>query len=282
MTLIRRGTVAALAVAAFTCTPAAVAFGAPAVSGQAAVRDDASSDRQQPMPTSPVSYEIGESLAKLRGRQLEVTFLGEIIPHHQAAIDMAELELERGTDPDVRTHAENIIASQRQQIEQFTRWLREWYGLTPEEAMEQAPAEVKREMADMEKESGRMMKELREVGKGKQFDIEFVRRMIPHHSGAVIEFLEPQARADHAQLRVAAVSGVVNQESEIADFRTWLSGRTMDADPQGSMPKGAADTGDGGSQTSATPLVAGGAAVAAAGGGIGLLALRRRHGAEGA
>ncbi|MFC4371284.1 hypothetical protein [Citricoccus nitrophenolicus] len=36
---------------------------------------------------------------------------------------MAELQLKRGTCPGLRTHAENITANQRHQIEQFPRWL---------------------------------------------------------------------------------------------------------------------------------------------------------------
>ncbi len=89
----------------------------------------------QPEPTSPTAYEFGETLAGLEGEELEITFLAEIIPHHRAAIEMSQLELERGVSPDIRTHAENIIANQQHQIDQFTRWLEEWYGLTPEEAM---------------------------------------------------------------------------------------------------------------------------------------------------
>ncbi|WP_189240764.1 DUF305 domain-containing protein [Planomonospora parontospora] len=49
--------------------------------------------------------------------------------------------------------------------------------------------------------------------------------MIPHHSGGVVELLEPQSRAVHAELRVAA-AGISTQEAEIADFRTWLSGQS--------------------------------------------------------
>ncbi|MGK5498503.1 DUF305 domain-containing protein [Streptomyces sp. URMC 125] len=236
------------------------------------------------MPAEPVAYEFGETLAKLRGKQLETTFLAEIIPHHRGAIEMAQLELQRGVDADIRTHAENIIANQKHQIEQFTRWLHEWYGLTPEEAMEQAPAEARREMAEMDKGMQRMLEELRQVGKGEHFDVEFVRRMIPHHSSGVIEFLEPQARAPHAQLRVAAATGITNQEAEIADFRTWLAGhvkdQAKDMDAAGVMPKGAADTGDGASQASTVSVVATGAGLAAVSGALGVVVLRRRRGAQ--
>lgn len=179
----------------------------------------------QPEPTSPTAYKFGETLAGLEGEQLEVTFLAEIIGHHQGAIQMAELELERGTSPDIRTHAENIIANQQHQIEQFTRWLDQWYGLTPEEAKAQAPEEARQEMATMEEEMQRMHEELVAVPAGEGFDVAFVQKMIPHHSSGIIEFLEPQARAPHAQLRVAAAAGITTQQAEIADFRTWLAGR---------------------------------------------------------
>ncbi|AUI52887.1 DUF305 domain-containing protein [Arthrobacter crystallopoietes] len=178
---------------------------------------------EQPEPTSPTVYEFGETLANLEGKDLEVTFMAAIIPHHRAAIEMAELELERGESPDVRTHAENIIANQQHQIDQFTRWLDEWYGLTPEEAKEEAPREARREMAKMDRETEQMIKELRQVEDGEGFDKAFVVRMIPHHQGGIIEFLEPQSRAPHAQLRVAAATGILNQEAEVVDFRTWLS-----------------------------------------------------------
>ncbi|MFP8958988.1 DUF305 domain-containing protein [Streptomyces nanhaiensis] len=216
----RQGAVAALAALAFTLTPATVAWSAPAET-PAAEQNKAA--HLQPLPTSPVAYEFGETLAKLSGRELEVTFLAAIIPHHRDAVEMARLELERGVDPRIRAHAENMIANQRHQIEQFTRWLQEWYGLTPEQALREAPEEARKEIAAMEEESRRTMAELREVPAGKRFDIEFVRRIIPHHNSGIIEFLEPQSRADHAHLKVAATTGIITQEAQIADFRTWLS-----------------------------------------------------------
>lgn len=118
----RRGIVAAAVVAAAAVTfgpaSAGMAYSAPRHLVTAAAAHDI-----QPLPTSPTVYEFGETLARLKGRTLEITFLASIIPHHQHAIHMAELELERGVDPQIRTHADNIIADQRHQIEQFTRWL---------------------------------------------------------------------------------------------------------------------------------------------------------------
>ncbi len=186
---------------------------------------EATSANPEIPPASPTAYLFAETLAKLSGEELETTFLAEIVPHHRAAIEMAELELERGTSADIRTHAENIIANQQHQIDQFTRWLDEWYGLTPEEAMEQAPEEAREEMEILEQETQEMVEELAGVAAGEEFDVAFARMMASHHASGVVEFLEPQARAVHAELRVASTNGIVTQEMQIADFVTWLSSR---------------------------------------------------------
>lgn len=44
-------------------------------------------------------------------------FLQMMIPHHEGAITMAEAELERGGDPELRTLAEQIIETQEREIE---------------------------------------------------------------------------------------------------------------------------------------------------------------------
>ena len=224
-TLIARTLAATAATVALTGAAPAAAAAVPAPAFAPAAESSTDGQPPQPEATSPTAYLFGETLAKLEGEQLEITFLAEIIPHHEAAIEMAELELERGTSPDIRTHAENMIANQEHQIEQFTRWLDEWYGLTPEEAEAQAPEEAREEMAALEEETSQMMDELRQVPAGEEFDEAFVSMIIPHHQAGIIEFLEPQSRAVHAELRVAAASGINTQAMEVADFRTWLAGR---------------------------------------------------------
>ena len=55
----------------------------------------------------------------------DVAFACGMIAHHQGAMDMAEVLLVHGEDPQMRALAEEIIAAQVDEIEQMITWLTE-------------------------------------------------------------------------------------------------------------------------------------------------------------
>jgi uncharacterized protein (DUF305 family) len=49
-------------------------------------------------------------------------FVSHMIPHHQGAIDMAQVEVKYGKDPQLKRLAQQIIASQRREIDFMKKW----------------------------------------------------------------------------------------------------------------------------------------------------------------
>ena len=49
-------------------------------------------------------------------------FVSMMTPHHQGAIDMAQVELRYGHDPELRRLARDVIAAQEREIGEMDRW----------------------------------------------------------------------------------------------------------------------------------------------------------------
>jgi uncharacterized protein (DUF305 family) len=69
----------------------------------------------------------------------DVDFVRLMLPHHQAAIDMAKAQLLYGADPQVRRLAQEIITDQQSEIELMQLWLKQ-HQAGPLQLKDQTPA----------------------------------------------------------------------------------------------------------------------------------------------
>jgi uncharacterized protein (DUF305 family) len=60
-----------------------------------------------------------------RSGNSDVNFVRLMLPHHQAAIDMARTQLLHGADPEMRRLAQEIVTDQQSEIELMQRWLKQ-------------------------------------------------------------------------------------------------------------------------------------------------------------
>jgi hypothetical protein len=69
-------------------------------------------------------------------------FIDAMVPHHQAAIEMATEAKEAGlTAPELNEIADDIIATQQPEIDQMLEWREQWFG-SKEREPEAAALEV--------------------------------------------------------------------------------------------------------------------------------------------
>jgi uncharacterized protein (DUF305 family) len=179
---------------------------------------------QQPMSTQMIqtAQQYAAGLRHLHGAAFEQAFMGTMIPHHAAAVAMARLELTRGSNPQLKALARQITASQSREITQMTSWLHTWYGVTPAQAEQHAPASLRRLSTTMATEMSAMNRQLTAVPSGSRFDEAFLTGMTAHHKMASIEASTVPGRAIHSQLTTLARQIVATQNREIAQMTSWL------------------------------------------------------------
>jgi uncharacterized protein (DUF305 family) len=74
-----------------------------------------------------------------RSGNADVDFVRLMVPHHQAAIDMAKTQLLYGKDAQMRRLAQEIITDQQLEIELMQRWLKQREFTRPTENQKSTP-----------------------------------------------------------------------------------------------------------------------------------------------
>ena len=67
------------------------------------------------------------ALKTLDGEEFDQAFIEMMIEHHQGAIDMANLVLQKSERQELRSLANNIISAQSNEIQMMNSWLDSWY-----------------------------------------------------------------------------------------------------------------------------------------------------------
>ena len=66
----------------------------------------------------------GEMTLGITDPNPDMAFARGMLPHHRGAVDMAEVQLEYGQDPEMLQLAQEIIAAQQSEIEQMQNWIK--------------------------------------------------------------------------------------------------------------------------------------------------------------
>jgi len=154
-------------------------------------------------------------------------FIVMMIPHHEGAIAMADLALNRARRPEIRALATRIKVSQASENDQMRRWYRQWYGqevpaLTAA-TLQKLPGSPRGAMgmggAMGMKQCGATS--LSALAPGPNFERGFLDRMIHHHQMGVMMAAMALGTTQHPELRRLQEAMVRVQSEEIRQMVQW-------------------------------------------------------------
>ena len=161
-----------------------------------------------PAPTAQINGPIASAPAPRQpAAKYEQDFMMGMIDHHEMAIQMAQICLDKAVHEELRQTCEEIIAAQRAEQQQMQTWLSQWYGISYQPQMK--PGDM------------RMMERLASLS-GAEFEIEFMEMMIRHHRKAVREGEQCVRKAYHHELIEMCHDIIAAQTAEIQQFEQWL------------------------------------------------------------
>ncbi|MGW0583350.1 DUF305 domain-containing protein [Streptomyces sp. NPDC002920] len=144
----------------------------------------------------------------------DVTFAQMMIPHHEQALEMAELADDRASDSEVKDIAAKIEKAQDPEIKTMTGWLKSWNKPTAAESMpgmDHGSGDGMMSDADMEHLTSM---------KGAEFDKMFAEMMIEHHNGAISTAQDEQKNGKNADAVKMAGAIVEGQSAEVKQLQS--------------------------------------------------------------
>lgn len=171
--------------------------------------------RGNPAPSNNIS----DSLAKTVGvSALDRHFIEQMIPHHEGAIAMANLALEKAKRPEIKALAQAIVGAQESENQQMKSWYKDWFGKNVPKGSAM--------MGGMMSQGGMHMggsEDLTALQNATDFDKVFIEQMIPHHQMAIMMARMLESGSEKPEMQQLAKNIISSQTKEIQDMQSWYS-----------------------------------------------------------
>ncbi|HLF47019.1 MAG TPA: DUF305 domain-containing protein [Chitinophagaceae bacterium] len=188
---------------------------------------DSSMDQQMHMPASSTTGSdnaMMQAMNMMKNKMNEMKMTGDfdldfanmMIIHHQSAIDMSRAVIDKGTDAQIRTMAQNIITAQNMEIGQLQAFIKDYKIPDTKKTNQEMHNELDETMKGM-------MDNMNNMQMTENTDKDFVRMMIVHHESAVKMAGDELSHGKQYAVKKMAQKMVEDQSKEINDFKAWLS-----------------------------------------------------------
>ncbi|MEO7539564.1 MAG: DUF305 domain-containing protein [Pyrinomonadaceae bacterium] len=174
---------------------------------------NAMNGNMQGISNANMDHSMMKSSANAASAPYDLQFIDTMTAHHQGAVDMAVQAYRRAEHAEIKSLAANITSSQQSEMADMKGWRDKWFPGA-------APA-LNMEMTGMSGSMKGMDTKMLDTLSGNEYDLAFIRHMIPHHEGAVLMAKEAQAKATKPLLKSLAEAIIKAQEAEIKQMKAW-------------------------------------------------------------
>lgn len=155
---------------------------------------------------------MGVNNDHMNSSNIDKQFIEQMIPHHESAIAMAKLALQKTKHEEVKTLANSIITSQTAEINTMKQWYKDWYG-----------TDVPTVSANHMWGGGMMNSQTStdELSAASDFDKAFLSQMIGHHQMAVMMANMLSISTNRPEMKKLGNDIITAQNKEIGDMQQW-------------------------------------------------------------
>lgn len=145
------------------------------------------------------------------GNPVDRAFVADMIPHHESAVQMAQIAQRRGSSEFVKKLADDIVRTQNAEIST----LRAADQRLKSAGVSAGSLGVPQHMMGMDDDPASLKT-------ATPFDRAFIRMMIPHHEGAIVMAKAEMAKGSDSELKTLAGDIIKAQEREIGEMREHI------------------------------------------------------------
>lgn len=146
-------------------------------------------------------------------------FIEQMIPHHDGAIAMANLALQKAKRSEIKTLAQNIISAQEKEVTEMQSWYKSWFGVDVKKGNTYSM------MGGMMSTGGMHMvgnqNDTQALENAPDFDKAFIEEMIPHHQLAIIMAQMLKTGTKRPEMLNLANNITESQSKEIEQMQSW-------------------------------------------------------------
>jgi uncharacterized protein (DUF305 family) len=151
--------------------------------------------------------------------EIDRTFISAMVLHHQAAIDMAQVEVQRGQRTEVKQLALQIISAQQGQIKDLQQIAQHDFNFTPSTTL---PATTQQGVLMGQPILMNFQQNITDLQSASDPDTMFLQMMIPHHAMAIVQADTQMMDGSNQRLKAISQDIVSAQSREIGEMEGML------------------------------------------------------------